>query len=628
MPDESSPVELLSPPESHPRPQFRRAHWIDLCGTWDFAYDDDDIGIAQGWFGVAEPFDRKIEIPFPPESALSGIGDTGFHPIVWYRREVTIERKLRGERLRLHFGAVDYRANVWVNGHLVAQHEGGNTPFWAEVGHLTGDKGALIIVVRAQDDPTDLEQPRGKQFWEEDPAFIWLHRTTGIWQPVWLEPLPRITIEELRWTPNLDHLSVEVALRLDRDPPKGSTLRLALIGGEPRRVLVDDSYSIASREIRREVVLARGSDMNPQRRKLLWAPDHPSLIDAIVELVAPDGSVIDRVESYFGLRRAEARDRLFILNGIPTFLRLVLAQNYWPASHLAAPSPDSLRREVELARDLGFNGIRIHQKVEDPRFLYWCDRLGMLVWAEMANAFSFSHRSAARLAREWADVIRRDYNHPSIVAWVPLNESWGVPNLDRSQTQVHFVRSLFHLTKALDPTRPVIANDGWQHAVGDIFGIHDYTQSAQLLGERYSNREAIERTMNEVRPHHHSLLVPGGEIDEQPIVISEFGGLAFSQEGSGEWFAYDEIKEPGDFLDRYDTLVDVLLKSTALAGFCYTQLTDTEQEKNGLLTQDRKPKCDPDAICRINSRPSLAVPSEMLDAFIKEAVEQRRKNRP
>ena len=220
-------------------------------------------------------------------------------------------------------------------------------------------------------------------------------------------------------------------------------------------------------------------------------------------------TIVDRVESYFGLRRIEARDGRFIINGIPVFLRLVLAQNYWPDSLLAAPDSDALRREVELAQSLGFNGIRIHQKIEDPRFLYWCDRLGMLVWSEAANAYVYSDRAAEMLTREWLEAVRRDYNHPSIITWVPLNESWGVPDLDRSAQQRHFVQALYHLTRALDPTRPVIGNDGWQHAVGDVFGVHDYAPTGDMLRERYADRATIARTFREVRPHHHPLLGEG-----------------------------------------------------------------------------------------------------------------------
>jgi hypothetical protein len=282
---------------------------------------------------------------------------------------------------------------------------------------------------------------------------------------------------------------------------------------------------------------------------------------------------------------------------------------------------------VELAQSLGFNGVRIHQKIEDPRFLYWCDRLGMVVWAEAANAYVYSDRAAEMLTREWLEAVRRDYSHPCIITWVPLNESWGVPDLDRSAEQRDFVRALYHLTRALDPTRPVIANDGWQHGVGDVFGVHDYAPTGDMLRERYADRQTVERTFLEVRPHHYPLLTEGGGLEDEPIVVSEFGGLAFVPQTSEDWFGYGQFASADELLLRYEELVDALLSSTALAGFCYTQLADTEQETNGLLTASREPKFDPERLRAINSRPSKAVPSEVLDALIKQEVERRRQQR-
>lgn len=611
----------------YPRPQFRRGRWIDLCGDWGFAHDDGDRGMAERWFDRVEVFTRTIRVPYPPESSLSGIHDTGFHPVVWYRRTVDLAALEPGGRLILHFGAVDYKASVWINGSLVCAHEGGHTPFSADITPYLAQGGPQVITLRAEDDPHDLQQPRGKQYWEEKPGYIWYHRTTGIWQPVWLEPLPPVAISEIRWTPNLDRFGVGLSLRLDGEPPSGWRMRVRLTGGRPRQLLIDDVCLLRDRELRRELLLDISDAAVRRRRSLIWSGENPNLIDAEIDILDAEGQCIDSVSSYFGLRRIELADGYFILNGIPTFLRLVLAQNYWPQSHLAAPSAGALRREVELAKELGFNGIRIHQKIEDPRFLYWCDRLGMLVWGEAANAYVYSERAAELLTREWMEVLKRDFSHPSIVTWVPLNESWGVPDLDRSDQQRSFVRALYALTRALDPTRPVIGNDGWQHAVGDILGIHDYAPSSDALRERYQSREAIERTFREVRPHHHPLMGDGFALGRQPIVISEYGGLAFKPGDDEDWFGYGQFATAEDLLVRYEALTTALLESTALAGYCYTQLADTEQESNGLLTAERKPKFDVERIRAVNSRPSRAVASEILDALIKQEVELRRRQR-
>lgn len=616
----------MSSAESHPRPQMRREKWLDLCGEWGFAFDQEDRGLSDCWFDRADVFDQQIVVPYPPESRLSGVEDTGFHPVVWYRREFTLDEALREDDLRLHFGAVDYRASVWVNGRLAAEHAGGHTPFSADIAPLLNDRGPQVIVVRAEDRPDDLQQPRGKQYWRERPGYIWYHRTTGIWQPVWLEPTPRVAITELRWTPDVDSGGVQLILRLNRVAPTGWRVRVRLIGDRPAKTLIDDSCMIEGDELRRDLHININTAAM-RRRHLLWAPEHPNLIDAQIELVDESGRLADRVESYVGLRRIEIQGGKFILNGVPTFLRLVLAQNYWPDSLLAAPSAEALRREVELVKELGFNGLRIHQKIEDPRFLYWCDRLGVLVWAEAANAYVYSDRAAEMLTREWLEAVRRDYNHPCIVTWVPLNESWGVPDLDRSVQQRDFVRALYYLTKAVDPTRPVIGNDGWQHAVGDIFGVHDYAPTGDMLRERYADRDAVARTFREVRPHHHPLTTENRELGQEPIVISEFGGLTMNPAEDEEWFGYGQFGDSEALLVKYEELVGALLDSSALAGFCYTQLTDTEQETNGLLTAAREPKFDPARLRSINNRPSKAVPSEILDAFIKQAVDERRRTR-
>ncbi|MGO4525949.1 glycoside hydrolase family 2 protein [Microvirga sp. 2MCAF35] len=620
-------TETIAPADLHPSPQLRRERWIDLCGPWGFAFDDADEGLAERWFERTDIFDREIVVPFAPESRLSGVHETGFHPVIWYRREVQMAEADRRDRLVIHFGAVDYKATVWVNGRMAVDHAGGQTPFSADIGPLLVPGETQAIVVRAEDEPRDLQQPRGKQYWEEQPGYIWYHRTTGIWQPVWLEPIPKVAIAELRWTPDVDRFGTGLVLRLDRTPPSGWRVRVQLRGDRPRRVLIDDTCLLAGRELRRDLLLDINDAAIRRRRTLLWAPEHPNLIDALIELIDESGTVVDRIESYFGLRRIEARDGRFIINGIPTFLRLVLAQNYWPDSLLTAPDAGALKREVELAQSLGFNGVRIHQKVEDPRFLYWCDRLGMLVWSEAANAYVYSDRAAEMLAREWLEAVRRDYNHPCIITWVPLNESWGVPDLDRSRQQRDFVSALYHLTRAVDATRPVIANDGWQHAVGDIFGVHDYAPTGEVLRERYSDRQAVARTFREVRPHHHPLLGEGVAIEDEPIVISEFGGLSFVPQATEDWYGYGQFASPDELLARYEELVDALLASTALAGFCYTQLTDTAQETNGLLTVDREPKLDLERLRAINSRPSKAVPSEILDMLIKQEVELRRRER-
>jgi beta-galactosidase/beta-glucuronidase len=589
--------ELPALDPAYPRPQLVRDRWTDLCGPWQFAHDDADVGLDEGWYDGRE-FDRTIQVPYPPESPASGVGDPGYHRVVWYRRE--IERP-EGERVLLHFGAVDFAATVWLNGRVVARHEGGHTPFSAEIAE------GGVLVVRAEDDPHDLTQPRGKQDWQERPHAIWYERTTGIWQPVWLEPVPATRVESLLWVPDLDRSVLRVRLRVAGPRPEGLrvAVRLTLHG----RLLADDVYPATADVVQRDIPLD-GARIHHERRSYLWSPEYPNLVDAEVRLVDGD-EVVDEVRSYCGLRSTGTSDRHFVLNGRGYPLRMVLAQNYWPDTHLAAPDGEALRREVEIVKELGFNGVRIHQKVEDPRFLAWCDRLGVLAWGEMPSALDFGPRTVRRLTAEWMEVLERDASSPALVAWVPFNESWGVPNLENDEAQRHAVRALYHLTKSIDPTRPVVGNDGWENLASDMIGVHDYSPSGEVLAERYGSSEAFQRTVEQVRPYYRRLTL--GLTETKPLVVSEFGGTTYDAGREDFWNGYGAVRSADELLERYRELVGALLSSPVVAGFCWTQLTDTGQERNGLLTQDRTPKVDPARIAEINRGPSAAVPGQAME---------------
>jgi beta-galactosidase/beta-glucuronidase len=597
---------MRSPANVHPRPQLVRREWTDLCGRWGFAHDDDDIGLADGWPEQEKPFDRTITVPYPPESKLSGIRDTGHHPVVWYRRELKSPRPPDGERLLLHFGAVDYRAMVWVDGALVGTHEGGHTPFSCDITHALRDGGRHSVVVRAEDQPTDGTQPRGKQDWETEPHAIWYHRTTGIWQPVWLERVPHTYVQELQWTPDLPAGRVRMEVRLNRVPrsPLAIAVRLRL----DDEVLADQRARLdADHAVVDVAIPALRHDQDAGR--LLWSPENPTLLDADVTLLAGDHPV-DEVSSYVGLRSTGVADGRFVLNGHPYFVRSVLEQGYWPDSHLAAPNAGALRREVELIKKLGFNAVRVHQKVEDPRFLYWCDRLGLLVWGEMANAYAFSPHSVERLTREWLEVVRRDRSHPCVVTWVPMNESWGVPHIATDPAQRSCTDALYHLTRAVDPTRPVLSNDGWEHSSSDIIGVHDYAPRGEHLRDRYGDASSLARTLRNGRPAMRPLLLPGFDPGDRPVMLTEFGGIRYAASRLSRGWGYSQASSAKEFTERLTDLVDAVLDSSELAGFCYTQLTDTEQEQNGLLTADRKPKIPPRQVRAIVGRAARSMPLE------------------
>ncbi|QNE21326.1 glycoside hydrolase family 2 [Kribbella qitaiheensis] len=586
--------------DHHPRPLLARADWQDLTGEWQFAHDDSDVGLAEHWQRRTDVFDRTITVPYPPESPASGIHDTGYHPVLWYRRVLHVTAPSPGRRLVLRFGAVDYRADVWVNGEHVVSHEGGQTPFAADItDSLTGD-GEQVVVVRAWDDPHDLEQPRGKQDWQEQPHVIWYERTSGIWQPVWLEEVPGDHIESLLFTPSEPPGSFDVEVRLTRHSNQPVKVSIQLHLND--RTLVDDTWTVTGSLLRRRLTIQDNS-FEAEPHHLLWSPEQPTLCDATVTVDGAGG--VDRVESYLGFRTVGTDQHSFLLNGRPYYLRLALAQGYWPQSHLAAPSADTLRAEVELIKQLGFNGIRTHQKAEDPRFLYWCDRLGVLVCADSAATYSYSRRSLARSTREWMEIVERDAGHPCVVAWVAFNESWGVAQVASSEQQRDAVHGLYRLLKALDPSRPVIGNDGWEYVAGDLLGIHDYTHDPDTIHQRYANEDRVKNTVENGRPGGKQLtLGDASTAVPVPVLLSEFGGFTHAPDDPTTWSGYGVTDSPEQLLERLAALLEAVHGSTGLAGFCYTQLADTVQERNGLLTEDRKPKADLSLIAQIITGPA------------------------
>ncbi len=460
----------------YPRPQVVRRDWVDLSGPWSFRHDDEDAGADAGWAaGVPSP--RTITVPFPPESAASGIGDPGFHPVVWYSRTIGHDDLVQAghgtdrPRVLLHFGAVDHRARVWIDGRFVGEHEGGHTPFTFDVTALlaeTPDGADHVLVVRAEDDPDDVTQPRGKQDWHEEAHAIWYRRTTGIWQPVWLEAVPTTAIDALRWTP-ASPASTALSVRFRGRVPAGARLRVALRFDERDEDLGTTEWDATASRPTLEVTVPVARQRNGQAEdELTWSPETPRLVDAVLTLVDASGAVLDVVASYLGMRSVGVGGGRFLLNRQPYPVRSVLDQAFWPESHLAAPHPLAHRQEVELIKALGFNAARMHQKIEDPRFLYWADRLGLMVWGEAPAAYEFSPTAVRRLTAEWTAAVERDASHPSIVTWVPFNESWGIQHVVSDPAQQAYARALVDLTRALDPSRPVIGNDGWEQQDTDV----------------------------------------------------------------------------------------------------------------------------------------------------------------
>ena len=580
----SDPMEIggLSVPRpEYPRPQFRRAEWLCLNGEWQFETDRGDSGEERGL--AQRDLQGKILAPFCPESARSGVGITDFLNAVWYRRIVPIPEAWRGRRLLLHFQAVDYDATVWVNGVPMARHFGGFTPFTIELAPEFTGGHPLTLVVRARDDHRE-QKPRGKQTGRYANDGCMYTRTTGIWQTVWMEPAPDSYLRRPRITPRF--ADGEFLVELPVAHARG--------GQRVRARLFAEGREIAAAET------ACGTDMTPSVRLAIpaaerreWSPQSPFLYDLDLELLDAEGKPLDAARSYAGLRSVSVGDGAFKLNGQPLFLRQVLDQGYWPDGILTAPSDDALRRDIELSLAAGFNGARLHQKVFEERFLYHADRLGYLVWGEFPDwpplgswRKDVPSRPRATFLREWLEAMARDYSHPCIIGWCPLNEtSWAAepagPELDE------LTRAIFAATKAADPTRPVIDASGWAHRVPDIdlYDTHDYVQDAAKLHDRLGKYRP--GAFNDDTPSN----LPRGE---QPLFVSEFGGAWWDSAGAesenASWGYGQRPRTVEEWFERFSALCATLLRHPEVAGYCYTQLTDVFQEKNGILDFQRRPK--------------------------------------
>jgi hypothetical protein len=576
---------------THPRPQLQRSPWISLNGLWKFAFDDEGK--------YTQPNDLKqwthqIEVPFAPESNKSGINDQNFHSNCWYEREFSTPE---GDgRLLLHFGAVDYHARVWVNDQYIAEHEGGYTSFSLDITHVLNDTGTTKVTVWAQDEPQDLAKPRGKQDWQLKPHSIWYPRTSGIWQTVWIERVGKTYLGHLCWNSNFERWEVGFEAAIAGDVPVcGIQIKMQLSIGNT--VLANDTYEVLNGEINRRIALG-DPGIDDFRNELLWSPEKPTLINAKIQLWS-NNQLLDEVKSYTAMRTVSIQRDRFMLNGRPYYLRLILDQGYWPDTLMTPPSDEALRRDVELIKAMGFNGVRKHQKIEDPRFLYWADVLGLLVWEEMPSAYRFTRKAVERMTREWTEVIKRDSSHPCIVAWVPFNESWGVPNLVETAAHRNYVLAMYHLTKTLDPIRPVISNDGWESTDTDILAIHDYDTKPQQLLRRYGPEVKLSDMLNHKRPGGRILTLDNYPHQGQPVMLTEFGGIAYAPDNepdADKAWGYQQCWSISELEMKYTALLETVNSIELFSGFCYTQLTDTFQEANGLLYSDRTPKFSIEAI--------------------------------
>jgi len=582
--------------EGYPRPQFVRPDWESWNGVWSFAFDDADEGEAKGWFN-AFPMEgaREIVVPFSYETKASGIGEEDAHPVVWYRRVFTAGQT--DKRVILHFEGSDYRTKVWVNGKMAGTHTGGYTRFSFDITALLCE-GENDVVVRVEDS-YEVQQPRGKQRWRKESFACWYVQTTGIWKSVWLEYAPKQRLDTVKLTPQLVPAMIKAEWKLAGEDCIGLNLRMTITLAGRRIAQVTQGVQQA-----RGVFDVRlGSNDWGGDPVHYWSPENPVLYDVTFELLA-DGQAIDTVYSYFGLREVSIANGKVLLNGQPYYQRLLLDQGYWADSHLTSPDDAALLLDVEKTKAMGFNGVRKHQKVEDERFYYYCDVKGLLAWSEMPSPYAYGDDMVESFMTEWMSVVRMHYNHPCVVTWTPINESWGVPQVSTDAMQQHFTEAVYYVTKAFDPMRPVIVNDGWEHTISDILTLHDYEETGEALYTRYTQGKDAILSGTIAHNGGWKALAEGYAYAGQPIIMSEYGGAAYTASKQGEAWGYGNgVADEEALLARIDDVTTAIMRLPYVCGFCYTQTTDVQQEVNGLMDEKRQCKADEARLRAIFGKP-------------------------
>jgi len=557
------------------------------------------VGETEKWFD-SFPGMLQIEVPFTYETKRSGIGDESRHDHIWYHRTVQVDAaKLASNNYVIHFEGSDFITKLWVNGQFAGSHRGGYARFSFDVTALVhGGENSITVKV---EDSFDMQQPRGKQRWHSKSYGCWYVQTTGIWKTVWTEYVPKYSLSHVKMTPNMEQSCLELEYNVNA-PETCFDGQLAV----ETTVTYDGSFvsktslALSSDRVTSQIDLSVKTPEGFLHHTRKWSPENPCLYDIEFRLLK-DGQVLDTVGSYFAMREIRISRNQILLNGMPLYQRLILDQGYWKDSHLTPPSEEALIEDIDKIHALGYNGLRKHQKVEDERFLYWCDVKGMLVWSEVAAAYSFSDYAVSEFITEWLEIVRQNYNHPCIITWTPFNESWGVNQIKTKAEQQHFTEAVYHMTKSIDPNRPVIVNDGWEHTVSDIITLHDYESSAARFLERYTQYKDAILSSEVSHNGEFTAFANGYGYRGQPIIISEYGGIALQNDDSG-WGYGDKAQDKEEFIRRFDEITTAIKELPYVCGFCYTQVSDVQQEINGLMDMERNFKIDPSVIKEINTR--------------------------
>lgn len=567
------------PRPEYPRPQFVRDEWVNLNGTWSFEFDFSRSGMDRKLY-ESKGFDNEILVPFAPQSGLSGVGFKDFIPEMWYHRVISIPENWKDRNVILHFGAVDYIASVYIDGRIAGRHWGGSSSFDIDITDMVMPGQEHDLVVRVEDDERSGQYAKGKQCGRFDSFGCEYTRTTGIWQTVWMEPVSGTGLKDIYVIPDLDQS------RFIIEPSY-----YGLSSGQKLRVRVLDGDRVVSSAV--VPSSAQSYAELPVRKARTWSPESPFLYGIELEVISADGSVTDRVRSYAGMRKIHIEGNRIYLNNEPVYLRFVLDQGFYPDGIWTAPDDKALKRDIELSMAAGFNGARLHQKVFEPRFHYWADKLGYLTWGESASwgANVNNPLSARHFLTEWEETVVRDRNHPSIIVWTPFNETWEHPeDREAAREACRMVSDVYKLTKNLD-YRPCHDVSGNYHVMTDIFSVHQYMQDPEELRGWLAPENGLVRQAD----LEHRETEYGG----QPYLVDEYGGIkwvAGREYSEISWGYGDAPKTLEEFYRRLEGLTDVILGYGHICGYCYTQLTDVEQEQNGIYSYDRTPKFDMDRI--------------------------------
>lgn len=565
-----------TPRPEYPRPQFERSEWVNLNGTWSYSFDFGRTGAQKGW-SKATSFDGKITVPFCPESSLSGVKHTDFINSIWYQRTLNIPAAWDGKQVMLNFGAVDYEAHVFIDGQLVRLHNGTGSSFSCDITKYVQPGHSHNLVVQVNDNLRDGKQPGGKQCFDLNSSGCMYTRVTGIWQTVWMEAVDKEGLKSVFATPDIDQKQLVIRPQFYAE---NAANKLVVTLYDGNKAVAKTSVTCGDNSV---VVL-------PVKNMKLWSPESPFLYGLKYQVVK-NGKVIDEVNSYAGMRKVHLAGGYFYLNNKPYYQRLVLDQGYYPDGIWTAPTDEALKKDIEMSKAVGFNGARLHQKSFEERYYYWADKLGYLTWGESASwGLNVNNEEACRnFISEWAELVERDRNHPSLVTWTPLNETWSANN---SGVYTRFVQNLYDMTKALDGTRPVNDASGDSHIKTDIWSVHNYERQPDKIIKDFTFEHGKEPYRN-MRGDNWRWLA---KYEGQPYMLDEWGGLAYilpeKRHGDNAWGYGGAIDNVEDFYTILRKEVEAIKACKHITGFCYTQITDVEQEQNGIYNYDRTSKFD------------------------------------